>query len=152
MLYNRLCRVSGYQARARSLIDIQLSRRSTLIPQLVAVATAYAEHERLTQTELAAMRVTTAAAITALAEHYPRLAADTVFAKLFTELADTETRIAAAREYFNDCVTIVRNRIGTFPGVLLVAAARSGRFGSRDLIAAGAEDRVAPTVTALTTT
>ena len=28
MLYNRLCRVSGYQARARSLIDIQLSRRA----------------------------------------------------------------------------------------------------------------------------
>ena len=139
MLYNRLLRVRGYQERAWSLIDVQLSRRAVLIPQLTSVAIAYAEHERLTQSEVASIRSTEASGIPILAERYPQLAADTVFARLSGELADTETRIAAAREYFNDSVTVLRDRLRTFPGLLLVAVARSGRFGSRELLVAGAE-------------
>ncbi|MFM7253232.1 MAG: LemA family protein [Ilumatobacteraceae bacterium] len=139
MLYNRLLRVRGYQERAWSLIDVQLSRRAALVPQLVGAAVGYAEHERLTQSEIAAMRSTDVAGVSALAERYPQLAADSVFAALFDELTDTETRIAAAREYFNDSVTVLRDRLHTFPGVLLVAVARGGRFGSRDLLVAGAE-------------
>lgn len=139
MLYNRLLRVRGYQERAWSLIDVQLSRRAALIPQLTSVAIAYAEHEHLAQTEVASIRSSDASSIGLLAERYPQLAADAVFAALSAELADTETRIAAAREYFNDSVTVLRDRLHTFPGVLLVVAARSGRFGSRELLVAGAE-------------
>jgi LemA protein len=127
------------QDRAWSLIDVQLARRHELVPRLVAVVEGYAAHERSLQEALASARGGTPAALLALREAYPQLKADTVYQGLFDELTSTENRIAGARDYFNETVTIVRDRTRTFPGVLLASAARDGRFGARELLVAGAE-------------
>jgi len=142
--YNRLVRIKESQQRAWSLIDVQLQRRATLIPQLASVASGYAAHEAALQEAVTSARATGPAAWVALREAYPQLKADTVFAKVADELIATETQIAAAREYFNDAVTTLRDRTQSFPGMLLVGLARSGRFGSMELIAAGSEERLVP--------
>lgn len=141
--YNRLVRIKESQQRAWSLIDVQLQRRATLIPQLVSVAEGYAAHEAALQQAVAAARDAGPAAWLALREAYPRLRADAVFTKVADELIATENQIAAAREYFNDAVTTLRDRTSTVPGVFLVRLARSGRFGSMDLVEAGTEEREA---------
>jgi LemA protein len=140
-LYNRLVRLKQLQERAWSLIDVQLARRVTLIPQLAEVVKGYAAHEAGLQQEVAAGRLGSADGLTALREAYPQLKADTVFQGLFDELTATENRIAGARDYFNEAVTILRDRTRTFPGVLLAGRARAGVFGARDLIVAGEEER-----------
>ena len=141
MVWNRLLRVREMQQRAWSLIDVQLDRRATLIPQLVTVASAYLEHEASLQVELARLRAANDSSWRILLERYPQLKADSVVRKVFDELRDTEAKIAGAREYFNDAVTVLRDRTGTLPGSLLVPLARQGRFGSMDLIEAGDEAR-----------
>lgn len=144
VIYNRLVRIRHLQQRAWSLIDVQLERRATLIPQLAAAASGYAQHESTLQEAVTRARRDGAAAWLALREQYPQLDADTVFAGVARELAATETQIAAAREYFNDAVTTLRDRTSTFPGILLAKIAHAGRFGAMDLIIAGDEERLAP--------
>ena len=146
VVYNRLIRIRQLQQRAWSLIDVQLERRAVLIPQLAATAAGYAQHEATLQEAVTHARSDGAAAWLLLREQYPQLAADAVFAKVADELAATETRIAGAREYFNDAVTTLRNRTGTFPGLLLVRLAAKGRCGAMEPIVAGTEERVAPDV------
>jgi LemA protein len=149
MVWNRLIRVKELQQRAWSLIEVQLSRRAVLIPQLVECARGYAAHEASLLEQLTQMRNDGAAQWLALSEQYPNLKADSVFQKVFDELRDTETRLASSRAYFNDTITLVRDRTGTFPGVLLVPLARAGRFGAMQPIAAGAEASVAPDIRTL---
>lgn len=144
VVYNRLVRVRHLQQRAWSLIDVQLQRRATLIPQLAAAASGYAEHEASLQHAVVHARDHGAAAWLALREQYPQLDADTVFARVAQELATTENQIAGAREYFNETVTTLRDRTSTFPGILLAKIAATGRFGAMELIAAGDEERLAP--------
>lgn len=141
MVWNRLLRVREMQQRAWSLIDVQLDRRAVLIPQLVTVASAYLAHEASLQAELAALRQSNDGRWQVLVERYPTLKGDTVTKKVIDELRDTETKVAAARAYFNDAVTVLRDRTGALPGALLVPLARQGRFGSMDLIEAGDEAR-----------
>jgi len=143
-LYNRLVRIKQLQERAWSLIDVQLARRATLIPQLVEVVKRYAAHEVGLQQAVASGRAMPATGWLALREAYPQLKADTVFQRLFEELAATENRMAGARDYFNDAVTILRDRTHTFPGILLAARAKDGRFGARELIVAGHEELARP--------
>ena len=145
-LYNRLVRIKQLQERAWSLIDVQLARRSALVPEVVEAVKGYAAHEASLQQALAAGRATPAADLLALREAYPQLKADTAYQRLFDELSSTEHRIAGAREYYNDAVTILRDRTSTFPGILLAGRARVGTFGSRELIVAGREEQARPTV------
>jgi len=145
-LYNRLVRLKQLQERAWSLIDVQLARRVTLIPQLEEVVKGYAAHEAGLQQELAAGRLGSADGLMALREASPQLRVDVVFQRLFDELTATENRIAGARDYFNETVTILRDRTRTFPGLLLAGRARAGAFGARDLIVAGEEERARPNV------
>lgn len=149
MVWNRLIRVKELQQRAWSLIDVQLERRATLIPQLVECARGYAAHEATTLQQIAAARSNVLGQWTALAERYPNLGADVTFRKVFDEVRDTETRISSSREYFNDTVKLVRDRTSTFPGVLLMPFAKDHRFGAMEPIAAGDEERVAPNLRAL---
>jgi hypothetical protein len=143
-LYNRLVRLRQLQERAWSLIDVQLARRATLIPQLVEVVKGYAAHEAGLQAALAAGRSMSAGALLALREAYPQLKADTVYQRLFDELTATDNRIGGARDYFNEAVTILRDRTRTFPGILLAGRVKAGRFGTRDLIVAGQEEQARP--------
>lgn len=153
-LYNQL--VSGRNAykNAFAQIDVQLTRRHDLIPNLVEVAQRYMQHERETleavirarsqavdtlrqaaadPTDAAAMRQLAAAEqglsgvlgrLFALSESYPDLKANQNMAQLSEELVSTENRVAFARQAFNDAVMAYNNRREMFPGNLI-----AGTFG-----------------------
>jgi hypothetical protein len=161
-LYNRLRLVAEGVDRAWSLIDVQLQRRHDLVPALARVVAAHAAHERgrleglatgrwaageaTESTELtgeAAEQTADLRQILAVAERYPELSADASFQRLQRELADSETRIAASRTFYNDSITLLRDRAHSFPGVLV---ARRLSLTHRDLISAEGFERTAPPV------
>lgn len=163
--YNRLKMVAESADRAWSLVDVQLRRRHDLIPALQQCVAAHAAHEQSTQVSLAQARAAVGAAgpsdeatalsdeaelqtqvlrqLVALAEAYPQLTADASFARLQRELADTEDRIAASRSFYNDSLTILKNRCAKFPDLLI---ANRIRLDHRELIEARGFERTVPPV------
>ena len=142
-LYNGLVRAKMRVAEAWSGIDVQLKRRSSLIPNLVETVKGYAAHERtvfenVTKARAALMGATDAKSageannmltgalktLFAVAENYPQLRASENFQKLQAELSDIEAKIAYARQFYNTNVLDYNTKIKVFPNVLL-----SGAFG-----------------------
>lgn len=150
--YNRLV---GARQRVRegwSAIDVQLKRRASLIPNLVEAVKGYAAHERGTMEKIAEARgaLGTAAGpgaaaradreltgalqtMFAVAEAYPDLKASERFAQLQRDLADTENKIAYARNYYNGAVETYNIRVQSFPSLLL---ARTFGFQPAEFFAA----------------
>jgi LemA protein len=154
IIYNRLIAGrNGYQ-NAFAQIDVQLTRRYDLIPNLVKVAERYMSHERETleavvrarQQAVTSLRQVAAdpgdaAAVQmlaqaeqgvagalgrffALAEAYPDLKANQNMMQLSEELVSTENRVAYARQAFNDAVMSYNNLREVFPNNLIAQ-----RFG-----------------------
>ena len=136
IMYNRLKIVGQGAERAWSLIDVQLQRRADLVTALTQTVTAAADHERKLFANVARTRLPqrddlNAATLTVesqsaelskvwmLVESVPKLTTTENFKHLHDELIDTETRIAGARTFYNDAVTIMRDRARTFPGVVV---------------------------------
>jgi hypothetical protein len=170
LVFNGLVGLREREARAWSLIDVQLRRRHDLLPALVAAVRGYARHESDVQERLAGVRsgaeppkvrgapsdrevaesdeIATQQAtgfreVFAIAESYPQLEAEPVFARLRADLVDTENRVAVAREFFNDSVTAMRDRAGAFPASVIAAVCR---FRSGRLFAADGFERAVPEV------
>ena len=162
LLYNSLIRLRNACNNSWALIDVQLKRRSDLIPNLVATVKGYAAHERTTleaviqarrqvdsaqnirdQEASEGMLTQALGRLFALQEAYPNLKADKNFLSLQGQLATTENTIAYARQAYNDAATRFNNAIQTFPGVLL---AGKGNFERRDLFAAPASALEVPQV------
>ena len=122
-VFNSMTDLRNRVRQAASLVDIQLKRRNDLIPELVKVVGAARAHEAGVQQSLAKLRAKMAAAhltglsagIMGMAEAYPELRANENFLKLQKELADTEQRIAMARDYLNDAITNANTRAERFP-------------------------------------
>lgn len=163
-LYNRLVASKNRAGMAWSMIDVQLQRRTDLIGNLVEVVRGYAAYESRALEAIAYRRshsqVPTGAEIStadraysgqqdvtkdliALAEAYPDLKAAGNYLSLLGALADTEDRVAWARSFYNDTVTVLRDRVRTFPGLLLAPLVRPG---SRELFRIGTDERVVPRV------
>lgn len=140
LLYNRLVTLRNRTQMAWSDIDVHLTRRHELIPNLVAAVRAYAEHERTTLDAVVTARDTAVRAegtgperqsaaeseleqamsqLAMVAEAYPDLKADARFRELATELAATENKVAFSRQLYNDTVTAYQTATQSFPGVLL---------------------------------
>jgi LemA protein len=163
--YNTLVRMRNAVQNGWSDIDVQLTRRHDLVPNLVEAVRGYMTHERETleavtraRTEAVATSggaslATRAAAEMALtgavgnlfaaAESYPALKASQQFLLLQEQITSTENRIAFARQHYNECVRRYNTSQAEFPRNLL--AGMMG-FSPAALFAADAGDRVLPPV------
>ncbi|MEL7563030.1 LemA family protein [Dehalogenimonas sp. 4OHTPN] len=129
--YNSLVNLRQRVRQGFSQIDVELKRRADLIPNLVAVVEGFRRHESSLQHLAAELRSQAAAAgqveesrgvsgaLLAVAEKYPDLKADGQFLSLQRSLADTEERLALARDYYNSIATFFRTRLEVFPDALL---------------------------------
>jgi len=135
-LYNRLVGLKKQCDNAWAQIDVQLKRRSDLIPNLVETVKGYAGHESsvlqaVTEARAGAAAVQkgdTAGRIAAenrldgalkglmvQIEAYPQLKANENFLRLQEELSSTENRISFARQHYNDTATGYNTAIALFP-------------------------------------
>jgi len=152
--YNRLVTARNGFKNAFAQIDVQLTRRHDLIPNLVETAKGYLKHERETLEAVIAARNTAVAGLEAaaanpgsasaveqlsgaetalngalgrlfaLSEAYPDLKANTTMMQLSEELTSTENKVAFARQAYNDSVTGYNNVRETFPSSVV-----AGMFG-----------------------
>jgi LemA protein len=146
--YNRLVTLRNRINNAWSQIDVQLKRRFDLIPNLVEMVKGYAAHEKgifenVTQARAAmtqaqtvkeqggAQNMITGAlkSLFAVAEAYPDLKANQNFMMLQEELSGTESKIAYARQFYNDNVMAYNTLIQSFPANLI---ANSFSFKERE--------------------
>ena len=147
-VYNSLVSLRNRVNQAWSQVDIQLKRRTDLIPSLVQCVEGYSSHEKAVQELVAEMRNQAetstqgsdlrgyAPTLLAVAERYPALKADQSFLALQKSLSDTEQRIALARGYYNDIATFYNTRLEVVPDRFIGALARLSRrnlIGAADL-------------------
>ena len=138
--YGGLVRRRDQVDSAWSQVDMELKRRSALIPSLVATVDGYAAHERGTLDAVTEARARAVGAhgpvdqgpaesaltgalksLFAVVESYPDLRASQGFIELQHELSATEDRAAYARQYYNDAVLTYNNAVTTAPWRVLAA-------------------------------
>ncbi|MCX6569698.1 MAG: LemA family protein [Candidatus Aminicenantes bacterium] len=137
-MYNSLITLRNRCDNAWSQVDVQLRRRYDLIPNLVETVKGYAKHEsgvfeRVTQARNMAVNAQTVKAqgeaenvltgalksLFAVAEAYPDLKANQNFLMLQEELAGTESKVAYARQFYNDVVMKFNMKQQVFPSNIL---------------------------------
>jgi len=140
-IYNRLVTLRTRVDNGWSQIDVQLRRRADLIPNLVETVKGYAAHERelferVTEARARSMGATGVAdqadaenqvsaglrQLLAVVENYPDLKANQNFLALQEELIGTESKIAYARQFYNDQVMRLNTLIQSFPSSLVARA------------------------------
>jgi LemA protein len=132
-IYNSLIRLKVRVNNAWAQIDVQLKRRYDLIPNLIKTVKGYMKHEKGVLEEVtkartslmsgsvkdkakASNQITDALkSIFAVAENYPQLKANENFKMLQEELSGTESKIAYARQFYNDSVMQLNEAIQVFP-------------------------------------
>ncbi|MFN8617722.1 MAG: LemA family protein [Dehalococcoidia bacterium] len=137
-IYNGLARARIRVKEAWSGIDVQLKRRSSLIPNLVETVKGYAAHEKEVLENVTRARAMLDRAATpgqaaqadnmltgalrslfAVAEAYPDLKANQNFLELQRELTDTEDKIAYARQFYNSNVRVYNEKTATVPSSIV---------------------------------
>jgi len=137
-LYNGLVTLRNRCDNAWAQVDVQLKRRYDLIPNLVETVKGYAKHERevfekVTQARNMALAATgvkdqgaaenmlsgALKSLFAVAEAYPELKANQNFLMLQEELAGTESKIAYARQFYNDVVMKFNTKQQVFPSNII---------------------------------
>ena len=132
--YNRLIRLNIAVDESFAQIEVQLKRRTDLIPNLVETVKGYAKHEQSTFDAVVTARAkaTTASGVAdvaaadgmltqalrgllAVAEAYPDLKASSNFLSLQEELSTTENKVAFARQFYNDNVRNLNTAVKTIP-------------------------------------
>jgi LemA protein len=133
--YNSIIVLSNRVDNAWSQIDVQLKKRADLVPNLVETVKGYMKHEQkaIEMVTQARERMLGASdpkermdagnalagalkTIFALAENYPALRASENFKLLQEQLDGIESKIAYARQFYNDAVLSYNNMISTLPG------------------------------------
>lgn len=156
-IYNGLVTLKMRVSEAFSQIDVQLKRRTDLIPNLVETVKGYAKHEKdlfekVTRERASLMSAKgveekakvnnqltdTLKSLFAVAENYPNLRASENFQKLQDELSDTENKIAYSRQFYNSNVMAFNTKIKLFPNVLF---ANLLNFKEEEFFAANEEEK-----------
>ena len=146
LIFNGLITLRNNTKNAWAQIDVQLKRRVDLIPNLIEAVKGYMKHERGTLEAVTNARAAIMSAkspkeaakadgqlagalksLFAVAENYPKLEASQNFMQLQEELSGTETKIAYARQLYNDVVLQYNNAIQTIPSNIVAAL-----FGFKD--------------------
>jgi LemA protein len=140
-IFNRLVSLRTRVDNGWSQIDVQLRRRADLIPNLVQTVKGYAAHERelferVTEARTRSIEASGVRAqadaenqvtaglrqLLAVVEAYPDLKANENFLALQEELVATESKIAYARQFYNDQVMRLNTLIQSFPSSLVAGA------------------------------
>ena len=144
--FNRLRTQDIKAQEALGGIDVQLTRRADLVPNLVETVKGYAAHEKGVFEEVTRARAQVQAAtssagtveqraaasealdkalvqVNAVAEAYPELKASQNFLSLQEQLASTEDQLAFARQYYNDSVSTLNTSVSTIPWMWLAGMA-----------------------------
>ena len=160
-VYNSLVSLKLRTENAWAQIDTQLKRRFDLIPNLVETVKGYAKHESETLEKVIEARNQYVSAngsveqaakaegmlegamskLFALAESYPELKANKNFEALQIELTGTEDKIAYARQFYNDTVTIYNEKIMVFPNNIVVSMFGAGKFAPKSFFEIADEQR-----------
>lgn len=157
--FNRLVRLRNQMRSAWADIDVQLTRRHDLVPQLVTAVQAYASHERavltaVTDLRAEALRQTSPARLAAveyaleralariyaLQEAYPDLKASGNFLELQRELVEVEDHLQYARRFYNGAVRDYNDAVQRVPDL---AIARLFAFKSAEFYEANDGERAA---------
>ena len=137
-VHNSLVRLKNSVDESFSGMDVYLTKRWDLVPNLVATVKGYAKHESEVLSQVVELRnkpygdlsvnekieannkLTGALSkIIALAESYPELKANSNFLSLSSELSKIESEIASSRTYFNATVKKLNNKIQMFPSNII---------------------------------
>lgn len=156
-IYNSLVTAKMRVAEALSEIDVQLKRRTDLIPNLVETVKGYAKHEKsvfenITKARSGLMHASSAhdkavannmlsdtlKSLFAVAENYPDLKASQNFLSLQEEVSDTENKIAYSRQFYNSNVLDFNTKIQVFPNVIFASLLN---FKQAEYFEAGDEDK-----------
>ncbi len=143
--YNKVRAADVRVDEALGGIDVQLTRRAALIPSLVQTVQSFAAHEKAILDHVADAQTALAAATTgksvaqrssaekefdravgqvlALGQTYPQLNSSNNFLNLQQNLADTEDKLAFARQYYNDAVATVNRLVTTIPTMFVAGIA-----------------------------
>ena len=135
--YNKIRAADVRVAEALSGIDVELTRRASLIPSLVHTVQTFAAHEKgildhVTDARAALAAATTGTSVTqrssaekdldaalapllALGQSYPQLNSSNNFLNLQENLTDSENKLAFARQYYNDAVATLNRSLTTIP-------------------------------------
>jgi len=142
-VYNKLIALRNRVKDQWAQIDVQLKRRFDLIPNLVETVKGYTKHESETLEAVIKARNTYVSAtlpedqmkadgeltkaiskLFALTESYPELKANTNFQALQQELTETESKIASARQFYNDTVMVYNNKVDMVPSNIIAGLFR----------------------------
>ncbi|OGH09872.1 MAG: hypothetical protein A2152_02220 [Candidatus Levybacteria bacterium RBG_16_35_6] len=156
-VYNSLITSKVRVSEAFSQIDVQLKRRTDLIPNLLETVKGYASHEKNLFEKITELRSTlisakgakekaeannmlseTLKSLFAVAENYPDLKASQNFLELQNELTDTENKIAYSRQFYNSNVMEYNTKLQVFPTVTF---ARLLRFQPAEFFGAEEKDK-----------
>ena len=164
VIYNGLVKSRMYTQEAWSQIDVQLKRRTDLIPNLVNTVKGYAKHEKSTLAEVISLRnqltqvpsgdhqqamavsdqlTNSLKSIFALAESYPDLKANQEFGKLMEELTNTENKIAYSRQLFNSSAASYNMKLQQFPSNIIAGI---HHFKNVEFLTVPEAEKAAPTL------
>lgn len=134
--YNTIKTLQNKVRQSKSGIDVALTKRFDLIPNLVECVKGYCKHEEKVLNDVTKARAdyykskslavgeitnNKTKDILLLAEKYPSLKSSSQFIELQAALERTESSLAAARRLYNSDVTMYNTKIGTFPGNIFAA-------------------------------
>lgn len=161
-VYNKLVNAKNKVENQFSQVDIQLKRRSDLIPNLVETVKGYTKHEEGTLTAVIEARNKAVSAnsvndkidannqltgalnkLFALSEAYPELKANDNFLSLQKDLKDTEDKITYARQFYNDSAMNFNNLVEMFPSNII---AGMFNFKKYEFFSATEEEKEVPKV------